>query len=210
MSIIYPNDIMPLWIHPLFGDPIEVSFSLVQLPYGWRNVYYHLYYRYYSDKPVHCLRLFHGESMDLSGVQDGDHLRLLVTDPMAERWVSEYRVGTHRPIHCSMMTWYDDKWGDPYETPAILYRTPLTAYLFALENSDHMLFRISPESIPPYEEKDRWYPTLREAGQSFREALQCEGIAHCSEKTVEHFIHLWELYHGTLQHHVNQGRYYDY
>ncbi len=200
---------MTLWIHPLFGDPIEISFSLVQLPYGWRNVYYYLHYHYYSDKPVHCLRLFYRDSIDLSAVQDGDHLQLLVTDQMAERWACEYQIGTHRTIHCSMMTWYDGKWGDPYENRDILYRTSLTAYLFALENADHMLFRLSSDAVPP-EEQEVWYPTLREAGQAFRDALQRDGIAQCTEKTIEHFIHLWELYHGTQQHLIDKGRYYDY
>ena len=192
---------MPLWIHPLFGDVIEVPFSLVQLPYGWRNVYYHLHYQFYSDKPIHCLRLFHGDSTDLSTVQDGDHLRLFITDQMAERWVSEYQVGTHHPIHCSMMTWYDGKWGDPYETPAILNRTALTAYLFTLENTGHKRFLISLDSLPPYGEV--WYPTLQEAGQAFRDVLHREGIVYCTEKTVEHFIHLWILYHGTKSYRVS-------
>lgn len=201
---------MPLWIYPLFGDPIEVPFSLVHLPYGWRNVYHHLHFKYYSDKPVHCLRLFHGESTDLSGVQDGDYLRLFVTDRMAEQWVSEYRTVKHRPIYCSMMTWYDSQWGDPYENPKILYRTPLTAYLFALENTDHMLFRMSPDALTSSNEQDVWYSTLHEAGQAFRTAVQQSGRAVCSEKTVDHFIHLWMLYNGTSQHLVHQGRWYDY
>lgn len=201
---------MPLWIHPLFGDPIEISFSLIQHPHGWRNVYYHLHCRFYSDKPIHCLRLFHGESADLSAVQDGDHLRLLVTDQMAERWVSEYRMKTHRPVHCSMVSWYNGQWGDPYETPSILYRKPLIAYLFALEHDvGRILFRIS-LTTQLSEEKEVWYPTLREASKVFRDTLHQEGMIHCTEKTVEHFIHLWGLYHGTNQHLSDKGRYFDY
>jgi len=65
------------------------------------------------------------------------------------------------------------------------------------------------DSLP----EETGYPTLREACVAFRNGMNQESQENqevCTENTVEHIIHLWELYHGTNQHLADQGRYYDY
>jgi hypothetical protein len=211
---------MTLWIQPLFGDPIEIPFSPPIV--HWRTVYQYLQCRYFPDKRVHQLRLFRGESADLSCVEEGEILHLLVTDLMAERWVSEYSITTKDApadtYHYSTVTWMDARWGDPYQDPSIQYRTPLMLHIVAREKEDRMDFMVMDSvGMDPYggRRKDpdlpehKWCSTLRWACDAFREGLNQEEEV-CTESTIEHVCHLWELYHGTNQHVADQGRYYDY
>ena len=201
------NDPMTLWIQTLFGDPIEIPFSP---PIHWRSVYHYLHLRHFPDKRVHQLRLFRGESADLSDVEEGDTLRLLVTDPMVERWVSEYSIPAPPcTYHYSTLTWLDARWGDPYQDLTIQYRTPLTLHMIAKEVDTKITeFIVSDSMTIQASTSDRhWSPTLREACFAFRTFLNKEEEI-CTENTVENVVYLWELYHGT-NHHLAQGRYYD-
>lgn len=209
---------MTLWIQPLFGDPFSIPFSP---PLRWRDVYHYLHHRHVPDKRLHQLRLFREDSADLSDTQEGDVLRLLVTEPMVERWVSEYSITSKdTPVylyHYSTLTWMDARWGDPYQDLSIQYRTPLMLYIVARER-ESMEFMIHDSILmAPYggRRKDpdlgenKWYPSLKEACVAFRETLnQKEEV--CTESTIYHILHLWELYHGTNQHLADEGRYYDY
>lgn len=196
---------MTLRIQPLFGDVFSIPFDP---PKGsWKEIYKYLYHNYYSDKRIHQLRLFHGESTDLSHVQEGDILRLLVTDLMAERWVSEYNVVTPDNITFShgTLTWLDKEWGNPYENLSIQYRTPLTLHITMRESEGRCMF--STNTWYTHERGGRgkeyvgddWFPTLREACEAFRVNM------NSTASTVENIIHLWDLYHDVNQ----QGIYYD-
>lgn len=204
------NDPMTLWIQPLFGDPLPIPFSPPMI--HWRAVYQYLQSHHFPDSRIHQLRLFRGDSADLSGVEEGDMLRLFVAEPMVERWISEYSIPTPSCIyHYSTLTWLDARWGNPYQDLSIQYRTPLTLHIIAREQNKDMTFNVRhtmsiENSIP----ERGWYPTLREACMAFRVSLrEEEGNEVCTENTVENVVHLWELYHGTNQHLVDQGRYYE-
>lgn len=207
---------MPLLIQPLFGAHIIVPF----IPHetSWSHLYRYLHVRYYNNVELYQLRLYHNESPDLSNVKDGDTLHLFVSDGMVERWVSEHSVDTQCDgivFHHSNMTWYDIRWGDPYENPAVTCRTSLTIHVLMREQDGTRSFMLNPEYFKEqYTTRNKspgiWYPTVRDACYSFRDKYNTtEGEEVVSEKTVEHLIHLWELYHGTQKHLVNQGRYYD-
>ena len=205
---------MTLWIQTLFGNPIEIPFSPPII--RWRDVYYYLHHVHFSDKRVHQLRLFRGDSPDLSNVHEGEVLRLLITDLMAERWVSEYSVtsknGEYR-YHHSTITWLDGRWGDPYQDQTIHYRTPLTLHIVVLEKEGVNTFQVNMNLMaeqyggrrkdPNQRNPDReiaWYSTLYDACHAFRETLNQEvgqGKEVCTESTIDHAIHLWGLYHGT-------------
>lgn len=203
---------MTLWIQPLFGDPIELPFSPPMI--HWRAVYHYLHLHHFPEHRIHQLRLYHDELPDLSGVKEGDVLRLLVSDLMVERWVSEYSWVSKEDgaiYYQSTLTWLDACWGDPYEDPLIQYRMPLTLHLIVREKEQDKTFQVERESsVPSYGVPSKWFPSLREACLAFREKLDQLGEEKCAESTIEHVIHLWELYHATNQHRWDQGRYYDY
>ena len=207
---------MPLLIQPLFGDSIIVPFSP---PISWREVYSYLCTHHFQDARLDQLCLYHNESSDLSSVRDGDTLRLFVNERMAERWITEYSTDAKNDgirFYHSTLSWYDIRWGDPYEYPAVLYRTSLTVHILMREHDGTRAFMLNPVFFQEqYTTRDKsagiWYSTLREACYAFRNKWNAtEGEEAVTEKTVEHFIHLWELYHGTHKHLVDQGRYYDY
>lgn len=200
---------MTLWIQPLFGDPISIPFSPPMI--HWRAVYQYLQIRHFPDKRVHQLWLFRGDSLDLSGVEEGETLRLLVTEPMVERWISEYSIPT--PLftyHYSTVTWTDARWGDPYRDLTLQYRTPLILHIVARESPHKVMeFMVSDSMTIDASMLDRpWYLTLFEACLAFRISLNKEEEI-CTENTAANVAHLWELYHGTNQHLVDQGRYYE-
>lgn len=214
---------MTLWIQLIFGDPIETPFTPPLK--SWRPVYQFLHSRLCPDKKIHQLRLYYEESTDLTHVPDGALLHLIVSEPMVERWISEYSLPskTNHPIqfHQSTLAWYDARWGDPYEDKKIQYRTSLTIHIVKKEvketKGNYCEFTINPEYFREmYGDKESqqneiWYPTLREACYAFRKDLHEKNSEETmTEKTCEHLIHLWEIYHGTNQHLVDQGRYYDY
>lgn len=221
---------MTLWIQPLFGDAFSIPFSPTSKRW-WKDVYFYLHHQYHSDKKMEQLRLFHNESADLSNVNEGDLLHLFVTDRIAERWISEYTVDRDWKehgvqYHHSTLAWYDGRWGDPYENPSVRYRTSLTLHILVKERKsmdeskeNTLEFLINPvyfkESyVLPSKIKtttQHWLPRLRDACNAFREEWNAEEHADSfTEKTAEHIILLWELYHGTNQHLVDNGRYYDY
>lgn len=214
---------MTLWILPFIGDPIEIPFSPPDSPLSgaWRPIYHYLYaiLPFVKGKQLHQLRLIHNGSFDLSGVKEGDVLHLLVTEPMVEQWISEYTLSSpssSNPLfyfHHSMITWMDGRWGDPYEHPEIQYRTPLTLHILKRESiveggrSDYQInpnyFKeLYPSSPSPEPE---WYPTLSEALRAF----QTPKGEVMTDKTIDHMVHLFELYHGTNEHLARQGRAYE-
>lgn len=218
---------MTLWVKALNGDMVELPFSPPdpQVIGGWRPIYRFLHdtLPFAKDAALHQLRLLHEGSMDLSGVKENDLLYLFITDRMTEQWISEYTVSappnTSPPvyrIHHSTMSWLDARWGDPYEAPAVRYRTPLTIHVVAREsveegtyeyqtNPEYFKERYPPPS--PSSSENEWYPTLRDA---LRHAQTKKRHGEeMTDKTVEHLIHLWELYHGTNEHLIRQGRYYE-
>lgn len=215
---------MTLWIQPLFGTPYELPFFPPDpsAPEGWRPIYTMLSslipWEREEERVLHQLRLIHRGSFDLSDVKEGDHLRLLVTERMVERWVSEYDLspadGTFHFWH-STMSWYDGRWGDPYETPTVYYRTPLTLHVvLRIEQATGIrTYQTQPDFFPiAYgggSDKKRprsWYATLRDALRAFQ-TERANGV-EMTDKTLEHLHHLWGLYHGTNQHLVDQGRWY--
>lgn len=208
---------MTLWIQPLFGDPYALPFSPPDpaSPDGWRPVYEALSRRGNAERgeetALHQLCLLHGDTMDLSGVKEGDVLRLVVTERMVERWVSEYSLSKEEDTHTiwhSTMCWWDGRWGDPYEKPSISYRTPLT--LHVVLRVDHATglraYQTQPNLIQVHEQEREWYPTLREALRAFQ--IERDHGAEMTDTTLEHLHRLWSLYHGTYQHLVDQGRWY--
>jgi hypothetical protein len=214
---------MSLWVQPLFGEMIEIPFSPPDppLPEGWRPIYRHLHTTipFLREKALHHLRLFHNHSADLSEVKDGDVLHLLVMDDMAERWVTEYTISDSPSsfplLHHSTLSWFDGRWGDPHETPSIQYRTPLTAHVIMKEGTiaGGRMFMVNPiyfrERYPPPSPyiDPSWHPTLREALRK-TQVIKRNG-EEMTDNTVEHLVHLWELYHGTNQHLIDKGRYYE-
>ena len=218
---------MTLLIRPVFGDSFSIPLSPEKNT--WRQIYHYLKNHHYPDIRVDQIRLFHDDHDDLSNVKDGDLLNILITDRMMERWVYEYTNNTSWKdhgirFHHSMITWYDGRWGDPYDNPTISYRTSITLTLIEREkrksddqiiydymvNPDYFRERygnLSHEST----RKDTWYSTIREACIAFRqEKNEKEKADVFTEKTLEHVIRLWELYHGTDEHLIQQSRYYDY
>lgn len=209
---------MTLWIQPIFGDLINIPFSYPIE--SWRAVYHYLHIRQCPDKKIHQLRLFYNGSSDLSTVQEGSILHLVITEPMVEQWVSEYSLNSKENdniiFHHSTLSWYDARWGDPYEDKKIQYRTSLMIHILVREIKGNPLeFTINPNYFNKlYGNKDKkintvWYSSLHKACDEFRN--ESNGVEEViTEKTCEHLIHLWNLYHGTNQHLVDQGRYYDY
>jgi hypothetical protein len=219
---------MTLWIQPLIGDPLEIPFSPpdATLPGTWSPIYRYLHQVLPFSKEIalHQLRLLHNGSFDLSGVKEGDVLHLLVTDPMVEQWISEvvlsHPSSSSDPLyrfHLSTMSWLDGRWGDPYEKPEIQYRTPLTLRVMRREfvaegrsdytvNPDYFRERYPPPSRSSSSESE-WYPTLREALHAHQQKR--EKGEEMTDKTIEHLHHLWGLYHGTNEHLVRQGKYYE-
>lgn len=217
---------MSLWIQPLVGDLMEIPFSPPTSRHqeGWRPIYRFLHDQipFLKEKALHQLRLFHQGSMDLSGVKEGDVLHLLITEPMVEKWISEYTISSppNVPIpsyifHHSTMSWLDARWGDPYEKPILHYRTPLTLHVEMREDIANKCkeYQINPEYFkeryPPLSPSDvpKWYATLRDALRAVQEKKS--NGEEMTDKTIEHLVHLWELYHGTNEHLVRQGRYYE-
>lgn len=217
---------MTLWARTIAGDIIELPFSPSELcvPCGWRPVYrfLHTTLPFAKEAALHQLRLLHEGSMELSGVKEGDVLDLVITDKMAEQWISEYTISappnTTPPLyrfHHSTMSWLDGRWGDPYETPEICYRPPITIHVIMRESvKDSMyVYQINPEffkeryssSSRPLEQE--WYPTLRDALCAIQKRKR-HG-EEMTDKTIEHLVHLWELYHGSNEHLIRQGRYYE-
>lgn len=208
---------MPLWIQPIFGNLIEIPFSP---PIdSWRSIYNYLHFRYFSDKKLHQLHLFHNNSSDLSNVSDGEILHLIVSDLMVERWISECSIHSKQndniQYHHSTLSWCDARWGNPYEDLTIQYRTQNICYIIVKEIKDcPTQFRMTLEYIHRYDNEDTqsdilWYTTLREACYEFRKILNMSQEI-MTEKTCDNIIHLWDLYHGTNQHLFDQGRCYDY
>jgi hypothetical protein len=135
---------MPLFIKPLFGDLIVVPFSP---PISWREVYAYLCTHYFHDVRLDQLRLYHNESPDLSNVKDGDILHLFTDERMAERWVYERTMNVKEHnirYHHSALTWYDIRWGDPYEKPSVMDRTSLTFNILMREQDGTIAFMINP------------------------------------------------------------------
>lgn len=214
---------MTLWIQLLFGDPIETPFTPPLK--SWRPIYQFLHNRMYPDKKIHQLRLYYEGSTDLTHVPDGALLHLIVSEPMAERWISECSLHSKEndqiTFHQSTLTWYDARWGDPYEDKKVQYRTSLTILILAKEvkeeKGEYYEFTMNHEYFREMygnkesQKKEIWYPTLRQTCYAFRKELYEKNSEEImTEKTCEHLIHLWEIYHRTNQHLVDQGRYYDY
>lgn len=211
---------MTLWIQLLFGDPIPID--VLPPLRSWRPVYQLLQARLCPEKKIHQLRLYDKGSTDLSHVPDGGVLHLIVSEPMVERWVSEFtlpsKVNDTIQFHQSTLAWYDARWGDPYEDKKVQYRTALVIHVLAKERKGECYeFTVNPEYFKElYGNKEHqkdtiWYSTLREACYAYRKELYEKNSEETmTEKTCEHLVHLWELYHGTNQHLVDQGRYYDY
>lgn len=216
------KETMTLWVQPIFGDLIEVPFSPPTPLMSWRPIYQFLHAKQCPDRKLHELRLFHNGSPDLSTVSDGELLHLVVTEPIAERWKAEHSVTQkeHDSIlfHHSTLSWYDARWGDPYNDPKVQYRTSLTIYIVVREIKDiSMDFTINPEyfhELYGNKEKKRdmvWYSSLREACYAFRKELHDSHSEEVmTERTCEHLIQLWNVYHGSNQHLIDNGRYYDY
>jgi hypothetical protein len=218
---------MTLWIQPVFGDLFSIPLSPDKN--SWRQIYHYLKDHHYPEIRVDQIRLFLDGENDLSRVKEGDILQIVIADRMVERWVSEYtdeKTWTTHGVrfHHSTITWYDGRWGDPYEDPTVSYRTSLTLTLIEREIRDKegritMDYMVNPDYfrdrygsiLQGVEKKEVWYPTLQEACMAFRqEKNEKEKADVFTEKTLEHVIRLWELYHGTNQHLIDQGRYYDY
>lgn len=212
---------MTLWIQPLFGDPFNLPFSPPDpsTPEGWRRIYDSIYDIIPNvkeeEKALHQLRLIHGDSMDLSDVKEGDILRLVVTERMVERWVSESLLSSMNSYQVwhSTMSWFNRKWGDPYETPSVYYRTPLLLHVVLREQATGVrAYQAHSESFGELggagpAKKQEWYPTLRKALLAVQTEQRCG--EEMTDKTLEHLLHLWGLYHGTHQHLVEQGRLYE-
>jgi len=214
---------MSLCIQPLFGDPFSIPLS--PETHSWRDIYYYLKNVHYRENKVEQICLFHNGQTDLSEVKDGDLLHILINEPMVERWVSEYTTDNQWEkygvrFHHSTLTWYDGRWGDPYENPSVQYRTSLTIHILLRETLKNekivQEFTINPVYFKelygrPNQQTETWYPTLYEACHSFRkEWNEKQKEDSFTERTADHLIRLWELYHGSNQHLIDQGRYYDY
>jgi hypothetical protein len=211
---------MTLWIKPLFGDMFSISISLPIT--SLHNIYRCIQSHHYSDIKIHQLHLFHNESMDLSQVKEGDVLDIFISEPYAEKWVSEFdKKQEHYLFHNSCITWYDGRWGDPYEDPSILNRTSLTLHIHVRENTlepedeRKKVFTLSQsffkERYPPSNDEMGWYSTLEEACHHYRENWNKKHNANSfTELTMEHVIRLWNIYHGTNYHLWEKGLYYDY
>ena len=215
---------MPLWIQPLFGEAFMIPLS--PPTDSWKNIVSHLKKNYYPDQNVLQIVLLHNGETDLSEVKDGDTVHILINDHMAERWVSEWvdnarweQYGVR--FHNSTLSWYDGRWGDPYEDPTILYRTSYTIRIVLRERQMPDKSMVSDFTIDPVYFKERYgphqtpdetfYPSLREACDAFRiKKNETEGADVFTEQTAENIVRLWEYYHGSNQHLIDQGRYYDY
>ena len=212
---------MTLWIKPLFGDMFSISFLLPIT--SLHNLYRHIQDHHYPDIKLHQIHLFHNENMDLSEIKDGDVLHLFISEPYAERWVSDFTTSSSDRyiFKNSCIMWYDGRWGDPYEDPSVLKRTSLTLHIHTREDIqendpskkiqftlNHNFFK---ELYPPSKEVTIWYSTLEEACQTYRENWNKKQNADSfTETTMKHIIHLWKLYYNTNYHLIEKGRYYDY
>lgn len=215
---------MPLWIQPLFGDPFSIPLSPVTDT--WKDICSYLKRAHYPDCHLHQITLLYHGGFDLSSVKDEDTVHILINDRMAERWVSEWvddkeweKHGVR--FHHSTLTWYDGRWGDPYEDSTIQYRTPNTIRLVLreIQRGDKSVtcdFTVDPvffkERYGPHRTPDEiYYPSLRDACYAYRKQKnEKENADVVTEQTIENVIRLWEFYHGTNQHLIDQGRYYDY
>lgn len=213
---------MTLWIKPLFGDMLPISYSIpIQ---NLHNFYRCIHMKYYSELKLHQIHIYHNDSLDLSEVKDEDILYIYISEPYAEKWISDWSKSSpdDQYIHKnSCITWYDGRWGDPYEDPSVLNRTSLTLHIHVIEDTqekdpskkrkfslNHTFFKTL---YPPSNEETIWYPTLEEACHYYREVWNTKQQADSfTEVTMKHIIHLWNLYHDTNYHLIENGRYYDY
>lgn len=212
---------MTLWIQPLFGDMIPILYStpIENLHLFYRFIHTH----FYPDLKLHQLHIYHNNSLDLSQVKDDDILRIFITEPYAENWVSDYSNTNDSQYNFkhSCITWYDGRWGNPYEDPSVLNRTSLTLHIHVKEDTqdnvpskkrqftiNHNFFK---QLYPSSKEETIWYPTLEEACHHYRQDWNMKQNADSfTELTMKHIIHLWNLYHDTNYHLIEKGRYYDY
>jgi len=196
--------------------PIEYSTPIENL----RNFYHCVHMKYYSELKLHQIHIYHNDhnDLDLSEVKDEDILYIYISEPYAEKWISDWSKSSpdNEYIHKnSCITWYDGRWGDPYENPSILNRTSLTLHINVIEYNSSKKFSLQhvffKTLYPPSDEETIWYPTLEEACQKYRDAWNNKEQADSfTEITMKHVIHLWNLYHDTNYHLIENGRYYDY
>lgn len=211
---------MTLWIKLLSGDLFSIPFSPPII--SSQKLYQYLHSHYYPNITLYQIHLFHNGNTDLSKVKEEDILDLFISEPYAEKWVTDFSKNQENyRFHQSGITWYDGRWGDPYEDPSVLKRTSLTTYIHVRENTleedetkrrhytiNHNFFK---ELYPPSQEEAIWHSTLEEAFEHYREHWNKKQNGDSfTELTMKHMIHLWNLYHGTNYHLIEKGRYYDY
>jgi hypothetical protein len=212
---------MVLWLKPLFGDMIPISYST-----PIQNI--HIFYRfiqtkYYPEIKLHQLHISHNESLDLSQVKENDILNIFIDEPYAEKWITDYSFtqSSKYTFKHSCLTWYDGRWGDPYEDPSVLNRTSLTLHIHLREDTEELdpskktqftlNYNFFKQMYPSSKEETKWFFTLEEACQYYRDDWNTKQNADSfTEKTMKHIIHLWNLYHDTNYHLIEKGRYYDY